>query len=242
LPQKLYNEHSKDLKGVIMFIDEFQVLKDLENNLDNFLWFFRSLIQNQKNVAYVFSGSLNSKDDIIERIAGRSGAFGGRMLTIKIDPFTKETVHNYLNERLPSLKLKEDGFERFYKCTNGVPFYVNTFANLLQKNTYLGDNEIKNEFKRILPLLADHLKQKWGGLKLNEQKIVTCLIDRPLRRKEISRKMGIASTSLSKPLNKLQNVDLIIGDMGLYSISEPILKAWLKQEYETKGVFPFRAV
>lgn len=61
LPQKIYDENKKDIKCTIMIIDEFQVLKDLGNNLDKFSWFFRSIIQSQKNVAYVFSGSMDLK-------------------------------------------------------------------------------------------------------------------------------------------------------------------------------------
>ena len=50
------------------------------------------------------------------------------------------------------------------------------------------------------------------------------------------------SSSMSKPLNKLQNIALINNEKGVYSISEPILKVWLKREYENRGVFPFRSV
>ena len=137
LPQLIYEDHSDKIKGSILIIDEFQVLKDLDDKLDTFLWFLRSVIQSQKNVAYVFSGSVNSRDSIIEQIAGKDGAFGGRMLNIEIHPFTKQTVKNYLNEKLPSLNLDEGGFERFYKCTNGIPFYVNTFAKLLPTDILL---------------------------------------------------------------------------------------------------------
>jgi len=48
--------------------------------------------------------------------------------------------------------------------------------------------------------------------------------------------------SLSRPLNKLQNLGLTESKNGVYKISEPILKAWLKKEYEEKGVFPFRSI
>lgn len=54
--------------------------------------------------------------------------------------------------------------------------------------------------------------------------------------------MGITSGSLSNPLNKLQKLDLIESEGGTYSICEPILKAWLKKEYEERGVFPFRNI
>jgi AAA+ ATPase superfamily predicted ATPase len=113
LPQKIYDEETDKIKGVIMIIDEFQALKDLENGLDNFLWLFRSVIVEPSNVSYIFSGSLNLKDNIIEKIAGRKGAFGGRMLTIELESFTKDTVYNYLREKVPSLKFENSGFERF---------------------------------------------------------------------------------------------------------------------------------
>ena len=43
-----------------MIIDEFQALNDLGERLDSFLWFLRSMIQSQKNVAHVFFGIYNS--------------------------------------------------------------------------------------------------------------------------------------------------------------------------------------
>lgn len=241
LPQKIYDENKKDIKGTIMIIDEFQVLKDLGNNLDKFLWFFRSIIQSQKNVAYVFSGSMDSKDVIIEKIASQKGAFGGRILSFEINPFSKKIVKSYLHERLPSLIFKDDGFERFYACTRGIPYYINTFANLLQKNTPLDDKDVKEEFQRILPLLADHLKQKWGGLNLTEQKIITAIITGHSERKDLAQYLQRTSGSLGTPLVKLQNMGLIQNEHnGKYEISELILKLWLEQEFKTKGVFPYR--
>lgn len=242
LPQIIYEENSEKIKGSILIIDEFQVLKDLGDRLDTFLWFLRSVIQNQKHTAYVFSGSINSRDSIIEKIAGKDGAFGGRMLNVEIYPFNEETVKNYLNEKLPSLNLDESGFKRFYKCTGGIPFYVNTFAKLLQKNVQLDDSKVKEEFKRTLPFIALHLINQWSRLTLHEQNIITTLIDKPLKRKEIADKLEITPGSLSKPLNKLQKLGLIESKEGVYNISEPILKAWLKKEYQEKGVFPFRSI
>jgi uncharacterized protein len=242
LPQNIYDDHSPDIKGAIIIIDEFQVLKDLGERLDAFLWFLRSVIQSQKNVAYVFSGSINSRDSIIEKIAGKDGAFGGRMLNVEIYPFTKETVRNYLNEKISSLIFDASGFNRFYKCTKGIPYYVNTFAKLLQQDISLDDYKVRKEFQRILPMLAVHSINQWSRLTLHEQNITTKLIDKPLKRKEIAEKLEITPGSLSKPLNKLQNLGLIESEEGVYIISEPILKAWLKKQYEEKGVFPFRSI
>ena len=48
LPQELYKDNKDEIKGVIIFIDEIQALKDLEKDLPNFLWYLRSKIQFQK--------------------------------------------------------------------------------------------------------------------------------------------------------------------------------------------------
>ncbi|MDR3063229.1 MAG: ATP-binding protein [Methanobrevibacter sp.] len=242
LPQKIYENNSNKIKGVIFIIDEFQALNDLGNNLKGFLWFFRSYIQKQKNVAYVFSGSINSNNKIIEKIAGNNGAFGGRILSVQVDPFTKSTVKSYLDEKVPELKLTENGFERFYKCTKGIPHYVNTFGRILEKDEVLDEEKIKEEFIKVLPLLADHLKQQWGRLTLREQRIIISLIEKPLKRSEIGEKINQKPSSISLPLNNLQNEGFIeINQDNKYEIIEYILKEWLKQEYKSKRVFPHRS-
>ncbi|MDR0912590.1 MAG: ATP-binding protein [Methanobrevibacter sp.] len=241
LPQRLYENHAKNIKGVITIIDEFQILKDLRKGLDGVLWLFRSFIQNQKNVAYIFSGSMNSKDEIIEKTAGKSGAFGGRMLSVEIHPFSKKTCEKYLNKKVPSLKFKDEGFNRFYSCTKGIPFYINTFAKILPKDYPLNDEDVKKEFTNALPFLADHLKQQWGRLKLFEQTILTLLVDKPLKRIEIAKKLNKSSNSLSRTLNSLLKTGFLVNDSGKYEIYEPIFKLWLKHEYEKNGVFPFKS-
>lgn len=242
LPQSIYEKNSDKIKGCIFIIDEFHALIDLGSRLDSFLWMFRSFIQEQKNVSYVFSGSLNSINTVVEKIAGNDGVFGGRILNIKLEPFSKDIVQSYLNEKVSQLKITDMGFERFYECTRGVPFYINIFARFLPKNVLLDEEDIKKEFKQILPFLALHFIQLWAGLNKTQQEILVSLIDKPLKRKDIASKLNKQSGSLSLPLNELVTYDLIRSQNGLYIFSESILKNWLKNEFEEKGVFPFRSI
>ena len=76
LPDKIFNQNSDKIKGVIIFIDEFQIIKELDDYMDSFLWRLRSLIQNQRNVAYLFYGSKSLQEDLIAEIASRDGVFG----------------------------------------------------------------------------------------------------------------------------------------------------------------------
>ena len=240
LPQKIYEEYEDKMNGVFIFIDEFQIIKELDN-YNNFLWFIRSIVQSQKNVAYMFTGSMSIKNSLIEDIAGKNGAFGGRMLSIDISPFSYETTKNYLKERADFLKFSEDGYKRFYKCTKGVPFYINTFARLISPDKLLTEEIVKKEFYNALPYLAIHLKSMWDKLNYSEQKIIVQLLNNPLKRVEIAKNLNITSGTLSKPLIKLQELGLIeINDEQKYQIVDSILGLWLKNEYDTKGVYPYR--
>lgn len=242
LPQLIYDEYSDEIKGVFIFIDEFQTIRDLDNNLNGFLWYFRSKVQEQKNVAYMLSGSMSITDNLIQDIAGKQGAFGGRILTYELEPFSKDTTKNYLKEKVSDLKFTSDGFERFYKCTNGLPNYINVFAKLLPKNIILDENHIIKGFENALPFLAIHFINTWSRLTFLEQKIIVSLIEKPLRRIDIANDLKVTSGSLSNPLNSLQNKILIQLKEGKYEIVDSIFKAWLKNEFDKKGVYPFRSI
>lgn len=242
LPQRIYEEDPERIKGSILIIDEFQAIKDLGKNLEAFLWFFRGVIQSQRNVAYIFSGSVPSTDSIVKEMASNDGVFGGRILTFDIPPFTKEVVREYLEEKVPSLIFEENGFERFYHCTKGVPFYVNTFARILPKEVPLDNDKVKIEFKNSLTFLAVHFMNQWSRLTFQEQCVITKVIDKPMKRLDIAKSMDKKPGALSVSLRKLQDRGLLKSENGEYKITEPIFKAWLKKEYDEKGVFPFRSI
>ena len=241
LPQKIYEDNSDKLKGVFIFIDEIQLIKDLDN-VNKFLWYMRSFIQNQKNVAYLFCGSMSLKDSLINDLNGKEGAFGGRMLTIEIHPFSKQTTINYLKSIPRNLKLEDKAFERFYQCTRGIPYYINIFAKFLPENITLTENDIINLFKDSIDYLAVHFVFRWSKLTFQEQKIIISLLDNPKRRIEIANTLKVTSGSLNRPLNRLLNFDLIEYTKDKYQITDPIFVQWLKNTYEKNGTYPFRSI
>jgi AAA+ ATPase superfamily predicted ATPase len=240
LPQEIYEHNNDKIEGIIIIIDEFQIIKELNNYLDSFLWNFRGYVTEQRNVAYVLSGSMGLQDNLISEIAGQNGAFGGRMLTININPFSKQTTYNYLKQRAPELKFTSDGFERFYKCTSGIPSYINIFARQLPVNQELDENKIIDAFDNNISLIVIHLINEWNRLTFKEKDIIVALIDSPLKRIDLARKLHVKSGSLSDKLNKLQNLGLIHFVNGEYEISEKLLKRWLEIEYSQKGIYPYR--
>ena len=240
LPQEIYDNNKDKIDGMIIIIDEFQVIKELNTYLESFLWNFRGYATEQRNVAYILSGSMGLQDNLISEIAGQNGAFGGRMLTININPFSKQTMQNYLTERAPELKFTSEGFERFYKCTSGIPYYINIFARQLPTNHELDENNVIDAFDNNISFIVSHLINEWNRLTTKEKDIIIALIDSPLKRIDLARKLNVKSGSLSDKLNKLQNLNLIRFAGGEYEISEKLLKRWLEIEYSQKGIYPYR--
>ena len=241
LPQKIYEDNSDKLKGVFIFIDEIQLIKDLDK-VDKFLWYMRSFIQNQKNVAYLFCGSMSLKDSLINDLNGKEGAFGGRMLTIEIHPFSKQTTREYIESIPRNILLDDGGFERFYKCTRGIPYYINIFAKILPENITLTENNIIELFKDSIDYLAVHFIFMWSKLTFQEQKIIISLLGKPKRRIEIANTLEVTSGSLNRPLNRLLDFDLIEYVNDKYQITDPILTYWLQNCYEKNGIYPFRSI
>lgn len=240
LPQQIYENYKENIDGILIFIDEFQNLKQLGEDVNGFLWYLRSVIQSQKHVGYIFSGSMSIKDDLIADIVGQKGAFGGRILNFEIKTFSFTTTKNYLNENANYLNFTEKGFERFYNCTKGILYYVNSFARLLPPHEELNENRINTEFKKSLPYLLIHLTNEWYKLNKQEQKIITSLIENPLRRIEIANKLGVTSGAIGASLKTLQNKTLIELDNSKYHIYDSIFKTWLKKEFEEKGDYPYK--
>lgn len=237
LPQKIVDS-SSDIKGFIVVIDEFQLIKYVENP-EAFFWLFRSYLQNLNNVCYIFTGSVSKTADIIEMINGQTGAFGGRMIQINIDPFTKEETANYINDRT-DIKFTEDGFERFYECTRGIPTYINTFSNILNSNIEYTSDMIKDVFFLQMDQIVIMWLYVWGNLNDYEKNLVKLIVDNDsLSFKELLSMTKYSSTTLSKYLEQLNNKSIVKYTKNKdYVINDSMLKSWLKNKKETEGHYP----
>lgn len=240
LPENILKEYNHVIKGVWIFFDEFQLIKHLNTDVNSFLWYIRGLVQSQKSIGYMFTGSMSIKDELIDDISGKKGAFGGRILPFELQPFSFETTRNFLIENADYLKFTDDGFEQFFKYTGGIPYYINSFARLLPPNRVLDQNEITNEFNSSLNYLVSNSKRLWYTLTKQEQKIVASLVDGPLRRVDIAQKLGVTSGAIGHSLSSLIDNVLIEGDGKYFNISDDIFRHWLKHEHDKKGVFPFK--
>ncbi len=236
-PQKIVDE-TDDIKGFIIIIDEFQFLKKL-NNPESFFWLIRSYTQFQDNVSYIFTGSTSRLSDIVEMINGESGAFGGRMIQINIDPFTKDETKSYFEDRLSDVHLTDTGFEKFYYYTRGIPVYINSFYNILDSSIEYDEKLIEETFLENMDQILVMWIKVWGTLHKYEKEIIKYLVDDDtLTWTELDNRTDFSKPTLNKYLTSLEDKGIVLYKNNEYYIEDQMLMQWLKYENENRGFYP----
>jgi hypothetical protein len=238
LPQKIVDDND-EIKGFIIVIDEFQLLKNVENP-KAFFCLIRSYVQKQFNVGYIFTGSVSKTSDIINMINGQEGAFGGRLIQINIEPFTFDQTREYIEEKSNNLKFTDKGFERFYACTRGIPLYINSLSTILPNNM-ICDEEI---IKQVLQLNIDQVAMMWiyiwGRLAQGEKDFIIYLLENNgASRSDLDNEMGYSKSSVSRFIDSLSNKGIIeFNKDKKFVLADKMLARWLKIKYDTNGFYP----
>ena len=238
LPQNLVDS-SENIKGMIIVIDEFQQLKHVDNP-DALFWLFRSYMQKQSNVCYIFTGSVSKTADVIQMINGPMGAFGGRMIQIDIAPFSKAETLSYIRDKSDNIRFSEDGFERFYRCTKGIPAYINSFCNVLNPGVEYTSEMVKEVFMMQMDQIVIMWLYVWGNLCDSEKSIVKLFVENDyLALVDIQNMLDLSKTTIIKYLDYLSMKGIIKYSEKGYTLNDDMLKTWLIHKLKTEGHYPY---
>ena len=238
LPQKIVDEND-NINGFIIVIDEFQLLKNVEKP-DAFFWLIRSYMQKQFNVGYIFTGSVSRTSDVITMINGQEGAFGGRLIQINIDPFTFDETKRYIEEKSNNLKFTDEGFERFYACTRGIPLYINSLSTILPNNMVCDEEIIGQALQFNIDQVAMMWIYIWGRMAQGEKDFIIYLLENNgASRQKLDNELGYAKSSISRFIDSLSNQGIIeFSKDKNFVLADKMLATWLKIKYETNGFYP----
>ncbi|MBR6023539.1 MAG: AAA family ATPase [Methanobrevibacter sp.] len=239
LPQKIVDS-SDEINGFIIVIDEFQLLKNVEDP-EAFFWLIRSFTQKQFNVGYVFTGSVSKTADIINMINGQEGAFGGRLIQINIEPFTFDETKRYIDEKSNNLKFTDEGFKRFYNCTRGIPLYINSLSSILPNNIVCDENIIRQTLQLNMDQVAIMWIYIWGRLSQGEKDFIIYLLEHDgATRATLDKQLGYSKSSVTRFIDPLSNQGIIeFNTMDKkFVLADKMLQFWLKIKLETTGCYP----
>lgn len=238
LPQKIVDEND-NINGFIIVIDEFQLLKNVEKP-DAFFWLIRSYMQKQFNVGYIFTGSVSRTSDVITMLNGQEGAFGGRLIQINIDPFTFDETKRYIEEKSNNLKFTDEGFERFYACTRGIPLYINSLSTILPNNMVCDEEIIRQALQFNIDQVAMMWIYIWGRMAQGEKDFIIYLLENNgASRQKLDNELGYAKSSISRFIDSLSNQGIIeFSKDKNFVLADKMLATWLKIKYETNRFYP----
>lgn len=238
LPQKIVDS-SDEINGYIIVIDEFQLLKNVEDP-EAFFWLIRSFTQKQFNVGYIFTGSVSKTADIINIINGQKGAFGGRLIQLNLEPFPFDETKKYIDEKSNNLKFTDEGFKRFYNCTRGIPLYINSLSSILPNNIICDENIIKETLQLNIDQVAIIWIYIWGRLSQGEKDFIIYLLEHDgAARATLDKQLGYSKSSITRFIDSLSNQRIVEFSVDKkFGLADKMLQFWLKIKFETMGCYP----
>ena len=226
-------DSSSEITGIIIAFDESDLLKKI-NNPEAFIYLFRSSMKNQRNIAYVFSGNIDS--EMLDIITSQDFNFASRIPRYYLNPFSCAHTRKYLQKYAQDLKFTSYGFEMLYRCTGGVISSVINFANSLNENIVYDEEKIVDEFFKL-----DLTRKMWAGiwnkLSVDEKSVIKALMDDNLTFDELALKTSLEEVSLQKAITSLNHRHIAFNG-EIYYIKNTMLRLWMNYEKRINGFYP----
>ncbi len=206
---------------IIMIFDEFQHIEKF-NNMFEIIAVMRSVIQFQKRVQYIFSGS--STTFINKIFVKSSSAFWRQVEIFKISPFDIKATTQLVKSWDINIHNKE--IKLLNSLTKGIPDYiVKTLTEIINVKN-IGKNDIQKSFENIVkrenPLFSDLFER----LPALQQQILILLARGKIHYKELEEEIGEKVGGVINQMVKAQLIERT--KRGKYDIFDPVFKESIK--------------
>lgn len=216
-------------KKLIVVIDEFQEVNEIEKHLDRQL---RAIMQMQQNINYVLLGSQESMmHEIFEHKKSPFYHFGTVMSLSKIP---REDFALFIKERLEPLAVgerAENVAEAILNFTQCHPYYTQQLAfhiwNILQVQPETNDvvEEAIRESNQIHD--ADY-SLLWTNLNKTDKRVVRFLATSKESPLNSSSGIGIALSTVFSSLQRLCRSGYVVKENKGYHLDDPFFARWIE--------------
>jgi hypothetical protein len=216
-------------KKLVVVLDEFQDIFRINQGLDRML---RSVMQNQKNITYIFMGSSESMiRNIFERKDSPFYRFGSLMTLPKI---ASEKFALFLEERFAKITDKEKLLSRtILVITDCHPYYTQQLAftvwELLVRSGYKTDI-VDTAASDIVQSHDNDYERLWNSLNRTDMTILTGMSVSALSplSDEFTKLYGTGAVStVFSALLRLAQKGILIKEGSVYSMDDPFFKQWI---------------
>ncbi|MCJ7448582.1 MAG: ATP-binding protein [Bacteroidales bacterium] len=226
----LIEKLGKESEKIIVVLDEFQDIFRINSGLDRML---RSVIQNHRNINYVFMGSSESMiRDIFEKKDSSFYRFGSLITLGKIP---EEKFRLFLEYRFTGF-VKEAGpvSEAILNISGSHPYYTQQLAFTVWELLSRSDDVSGIVEAAAYEIVMSHdndFELLWNTLNRTDMMVLTGMSAgniSPLT-DEFSRLYGTgAASTVFSTLQRLVKKGMIIKEGSVYSIDDPFFSRWIQ--------------
>ncbi|MDA3859635.1 MAG: ATP-binding protein [Melioribacteraceae bacterium] len=230
LPEKFAASNNK---WIIAF-DEFQEITKL--NGESFEKLLRSLVQNHKNVSYIFLGSRTHL--LKDMFSNKNRAFYNSAMLMNIGAISINDSTEYLIRRfaLDKIEISNEIAEYLIKMVDSIPYYIQFIAaevwqQVINNNSSVKKSHINEAIKTVIELKADYFWELTLKQTNYRKKVLFALASSVTelfsRDTEKSYNIGPSSTT-QKAIASFIDEGIIEQFGNSYEFSDPFFKMFLK--------------
>lgn len=218
----------KNKKHIIAAFDEFGDIKKLDGK--EIVKLFRSKVQMQKSVSYIFSGSYESV--MQELFVEKNAPFFRMARIINLGNIKEEAFSSYLKSlfKREKININEERISQLLSFSKGHPYYTQLYAQELIIQYKISSNQnllTHNEMlEHLLIVEKNYLEKSWDELSKSTEsrKVLTFLA---AGEKNLYSKLNDRKINIPRALKKLRGLGIIYSSKKQYHFSDPLLQHWI---------------
>lgn len=223
-------------KGVffVIMLDEFQ---DAIRWGDDTLKRIRTVVQSQKRVCYVLSGSATTV--MRNLVYNHRSPFYRQLVEIPVRKLEKAVVGAFLEARFAVAKIRTMSsiIEKIADLSGGYPDYVQRLGLELYLSTGEGgsltEEGVGRAYEDMVLRLDGEFENYFSTFSPLEREILVALATGKIQPSEVAREVRKPIFNISKTLTMLMNYGVIERPMkGQYRITDPVFADWLNRRFK----------
>ncbi|WP_456402888.1 AAA family ATPase [Persephonella sp.] len=221
------------MKGCIVF-DEFQEITTLSDSkkIEGSL---RTVIQNQKDISYIFVGSRRTL--LLEIFTDKKRPFYKSSYLYPLGNINKDEFVDCIYETFKETGkfCSKKNCQLIYDLTEGYPYYVQKLSSIVWDLTdkRVTEKIINNSFETLIKMESLDFESIWINLNKSEKTLLKQIGkegESHVFSKDFLERSGLSVGGVQKGLNSLLKKDLIEKlEDGKYKITDPVMKFWICQ-------------
>ncbi len=222
---------------LVVIIDEFQDILELKNSRE-ILATMRDIIQFQKNIAYIFVGSI--KHQMVDIFSSPSSPFFKTAIPIEIEPIPYQEFSRFLRKKFGNGKISigKDDMKYIFSVANDIPGDVQQFCEAVWSVMPSGEAVTKERLMEALLLIFARERNTYeayiriiNDLQLKLLKTIARRGGKNVLSTAFMKAAGQSNASVVKlAVEKLLSLEILFKVGDEYKYINPFFRAWILSE------------